>query len=43
MSTSYLFIIAAIAVAYLIFMFVLRGKIVKHTEALWMVVPQRRP
>lgn len=32
MSTSYLFIIGAIIVAYLVFMFVLRGKIVKRTE-----------
>lgn len=32
MNTSYLFIIAAIVVAYLVFMFVLRGKIAKRTE-----------
>lgn len=32
MSTSYLFIIGAIVVAYLVFMFVIRGKIVKSTE-----------
>lgn len=32
MSTSYLFIIGAIIVAYLIFMFVLRDKMVKSTE-----------
>lgn len=32
MSTSYLFIIGAIVIAYLVFMLVLRGKIAKRTE-----------